>query len=59
LHVLQRNEKNTLSLNEALMRALKTIDAQRDAANFLSSAANYFAARINSSPIFQRCKKPL
>jgi len=33
--------KKTLSrLNEALTRTLKTIDAARDAANFLSSATN-------------------
>jgi hypothetical protein len=52
--------KKTLSrVNEALTRALKTIDAQRDAANFLSSAANYFAPRANPSPILPRCKKPL
>jgi len=52
--------KKTLSrLNEALTRALATIDAQRDAAIFLSSAANTFAPHANSSPIFPRCKKPL
>jgi hypothetical protein len=52
--------KKTLSrLNEALTRALDTIDGQRDAAIFLSSTANYFAPRTNSSRIFQRCKKPL
>jgi hypothetical protein len=52
--------KKTLSrLNEALTRALETTDAQRDAAIFLSSVANTFAPRANSSPIFPRCKKPL
>jgi hypothetical protein len=36
--------KKTLSrLNEALTRAPNTINALRDAANFLSSVANYFA----------------
>ena len=42
--VLQRDEKNTLCLKEALTRAPKTIVAPRDAANFLSSAANYWAS---------------
>jgi hypothetical protein len=52
--------KKTLSrLNEALTRAVKTIDAQRDAAIFLSSFANTSAPRANSSPIFPGCKKPL
>jgi hypothetical protein len=52
--------KKTLSrLNEALTRAVETLDAQRDAAIFLSSIANYFAPRANSSPIFPGCKKPL
>jgi len=52
--------KKTLSrLNEALTRALATIDAQRDAAIFLSSAANTSASRGNSSSTFRRCKKPL
>ena len=51
--------KKTLSrLNEALTRARKSNEAPRDAANFLSSAANYFAPRRISSPIFRRCKKP-
>jgi len=59
LHVLQRNEKNISRLNEALTRAVATIDARRDAAMFLSSAAIYFVARANSSPIFPECKKPL
>jgi len=44
--------KKTLSrLNEALTRAPNLIRAKRDAANFLSSAANYFARRAISSPI--------
>jgi hypothetical protein len=52
--------KKTLSrLNEALTRTLKTIGATRDAANFLSSDANYFARRRISSPPFHECKKPL
>jgi hypothetical protein len=52
--------KKTLSrLNEALTRALKSNEAPRDAANFLSSAANYFARRRISSPIYPECKKPL
>jgi hypothetical protein len=53
-------KKKTLSrLNEALTRAVATIDAQRDDAIFLSSTANTLAPRANSSPIFRRCKKPL
>jgi hypothetical protein len=52
--------KKTLSrVKEALTRTLKTIDALRDSANFLSSAANYFARRRISSPNFLECKKPL
>jgi len=42
-----------------LTRARKTIDAERDAAKFLSSAANYSAPRAISSLIFPECKKPL
>jgi hypothetical protein len=52
--------KKTLSrVKEALTRALKTIDAARDAANVLSSTTNYFAPRSISSPTFRECKKPL
>jgi len=52
--------KKTLSrLKEALTRALKSIDATRDAANILSSAANYFARRAISSLILRGCEKPL
>jgi hypothetical protein len=36
-------KKNISRVKEALTRALNTIDAPRDPANFLSSAANYFA----------------
>jgi hypothetical protein len=52
--------KKTLSrLKEALTRALNTIHATRDAANFLSSASNYFARREFSPRIFRRCTKAL
>jgi hypothetical protein len=52
--------KKTLSrLKEALTRALNTIHATRDAANFLSSASNYFARRKFSPRIFRRCTKAL
>jgi hypothetical protein len=52
-------KKNISRLKEALTRALKTFDATHDAANFLSSFANYFARRAISSPIWRECKKPL
>jgi hypothetical protein len=52
-------KKNISRVKEALTRALKTIDATRDAANFLSSDANYFARRGISSPILRECEKPL
>jgi hypothetical protein len=52
--------KKTLSaLKEALTRAPNTLDAERDAANFLSSCANYFGDDKISSISFRRCKKPL
>jgi hypothetical protein len=34
-------------------------NATRDAANILSSTANYSASRKFSSRVFRRCKKPL
>src|SRR4030088_1062918 len=55
--VLHREEKNTLCLKEALTRGPKTIVAQRDAPNFLSSAANYWRRREISPSIFLACKK--
>jgi hypothetical protein len=55
--VLQRDEKKHLCLKEALLCAPKTIVAPRDAANFLSSAANYCARREISRRIFHRCEK--
>jgi hypothetical protein len=55
--VLQRDEKNTLCLKEALTRTPNTINAPRDAANFLSSTANYFDHREISQSIFRRFKK--
>jgi hypothetical protein len=52
--------KKTLSrLNEALTRASNTMRATQDAANFLSSGANYFMRLAIWSPIFPQCKKPL
>src|SRR5689334_14523912 len=57
LDVLQRDEKKHLCLKEALTRAPKTIVTPRDAANFLSSAANYWARRKISPRIFHRCEK--
>lgn len=52
--------KKTLSrLNEALTRAPNTMKSLRDAANFLSSLANYFARPEISPRIFCRCRKPL
>ena len=52
--------KKTLSrLKEALTRVDKSSEAPRDAVNFLSSIANYFAPRGISSPILRECKKPL
>jgi len=52
--------KKTLSrLNEALTRAPNTMNALRDAANFLSSVANYFAQSRISPRIFRLCQKPL
>ena len=55
--VLHREEKNTLCMKEALTRAPKTIVARRDAANFLSSGANYWRRRGISPRIFLACKK--
>src|SRR5882762_2196332 len=55
--VLHREEKNTLCMKEALTRAPKTIVARRDAANFLSSGANYWRRREISPRIFLACKK--
>jgi flagellar biosynthesis regulator FlaF len=52
-------KKNISRVKEALTRALNTIDAARDPANFLSSETNYFTRRAISSPIFRECKKPL
>jgi hypothetical protein len=52
--------KKTLSrLNKAFTRAPNTTNALRDAANFLSSVANYFARPEISPRIFRRCEKPL
>jgi hypothetical protein len=52
--------KKTLSaVKEALTRAPNTLDAARDAANFLSSRANYFGDEKISSISFRRCKIPL
>jgi hypothetical protein len=52
--------KKTLSrLNKAFTRASNTMSALRDAANFLSSVANYFMRPWISPRIFRRCKKPL
>jgi hypothetical protein len=52
--------KKTLSrLNEALTRLSSTMNATRDAANFLSSAPNYFAQPEISPSIFRQCRKPL
>src|SRR5712672_2051232 len=50
-------KKNTLCMKEALTRAPKTIVARRDAANFLSSGANYWRRREISPRIFLACKK--
>jgi hypothetical protein len=44
-------------MKEALTRAPKTIVARRDAANFLSSGANYWRRREISPRIFLACKK--
>jgi hypothetical protein len=44
-------------MKEALTRAPKTIVARRDAANFLSSGANYWHRRGISPRIFLACKK--
>src|SRR6478609_5557770 len=55
--VLQRDEKKHLCLKEALTHAPKTIVAPRDAANFLSSVANYWTRRKISPRIFRRCEK--